>query len=429
MSTSPVDRSRPQHRTEPRATPAASEAAAAEHHAAPEAVATAAEHHAAPEAAAAEHRAATDATAAEHHAASDAAPEVVATAAEHHAAPEAVAAEHRAASDAAAAEHRAASGAPHLALSGASSHLASSAASPRGAARSARLRRWREQALGYAFLAPSLAVFAVFLFYPMIRSVYLSFQLTDPRGRVAAYAGWDNYTGMLQSSAFWNSLLVTLKFTLLTVPAGLALGLLCASLVHSAGRGRSALRFLFSLPLAMSVSTASIIWMILYHPSLGMLNWLLLQLGLGPVQWLTDPGSALGSVSLMTVWMNSGFPFVLLLAAIQGLDGDVLDSARIDGASGWRTFVSVKLPLLSPTLFFLAVVSVMSAFQSFGQIHILTKGGPAGSTDVLVYSIYREAFVNYQFGTGSALAIVLFAIMLLLTLLQFLVLGKKVHYQ
>ncbi|QJC53562.1 ABC transporter permease subunit [Paenibacillus albicereus] len=307
--------------------------------------------------------------------------------------------------------------------------VAASAAGPRAAARTARLRRWREQALGYAFLAPSLAVFAVFLFYPMLRSIYLSFQLTDPRGRVAAYAGWDNYTGMLQSSAFWNSLLVTLQFTLLTVPAGLALGLLCASLVHSAGRGRSALRFLFSLPLAMSVSTASIIWMILYHPSLGMLNYLLLQLGLDPVQWLTDPGSALGSVSLMTVWMNSGFPFVLLLAAIQGLDGDVLDSTRIDGASGWRTFVSVKLPLLSPTLFFLAVVSVMSAFQSFGQIHILTKGGPAGSTDVLVYSIYREAFVNYQFGTGSALAIVLFAIMLLLTLVQFLVLGKKVHYQ
>lgn len=292
-----------------------------------------------------------------------------------------------------------------------------------------KLRRMREQLLGYLFLSPSLAVFLLFLFYPMARSVFLSFQLTDPRGRVAAYAGWDNYSRMMESSAFWNSLWITVKFTLLTVPAGLALGLLCASLVHAAGRGSKIFRFIFSVPLALSVGTASILWMILYHPSLGMLNYLLEQIGIGPVQWLTDPAAALGSVSLMTIWMNSGFPFVLLLAAIQGLDNDVMDSSRIDGASMWRTFFSIKLPLLSPTLFFLAVVSIMSAFQSFGQINILTKGGPAGSTDVLVYSIYREAFINYQFGTGSALAIVLFILMLLLTAVQFLVLGKKVHYQ
>lgn len=295
--------------------------------------------------------------------------------------------------------------------------------------RAGRIRRMREQLLGYLFLAPSLIVFILFLLYPMVRSVYLSFQLTDPRGRVAAYAGIDNYSRLFQSSDFWSSLWITVQFTLLTVPAGLVLGLVCASLVHAAGRGSKLFRFIFSIPLALSVGTASILWMILYHPSLGMLNYLLGQSGIGPIQWLTDPGAALGSVSLMTVWMNSGFPFVLLLAAIQGLDNDVMDSSRIDGASMWRTFFSIKLPLLSPTLFFLAVVSIMSAFQSFGQIHILTRGGPAGSTDVLVYSIYREAFINYQFGTGSALAIVLFVLMLLLAAVQFLVLGKKVHYQ
>ncbi|MGO4108397.1 carbohydrate ABC transporter permease [Paenibacillus sp. YAF4_2] len=292
-----------------------------------------------------------------------------------------------------------------------------------------RLKRMREQLLGYLFLSPSLVVFILFLFYPMVRSVYLSFQLTDPRGRVAAYVGWDNYSRMMESSDFWNSIWITVKFTLLTVPAGLVLGLLCASLVHSAGRGSKLFRFIFSIPLALSVGTASILWMILYHPSLGMLNYLLGEIGIGPIEWLTNPGSALGSVSLMTVWMNSGFPFVLLLAAIQGLDNDVMDSSRIDGASMWRTLLSIKLPLLSPTLFFLAVVSIMSAFQSFGQINILTRGGPADSTNVLVYSIYREAFINYQFGTGSALAIVLFILMLLLTAVQFLALGKKVHYQ
>lgn len=295
--------------------------------------------------------------------------------------------------------------------------------------RSIKANRWRENVLGYLFLAPSLALFAVFLFYPLVKSVYLSFQLTDPRGRVAAYVGLDNYTQLFASDAFWNSLAVTGLFTLFTVPAGIVLGVVTAALTHIKLPGMRIFQFMFAMPLALSVSTAAVIWMILFHPTLGMFNYLLTQLGISPVQWLVHPSTALMSISLMTIWMQSGFNYIIVLSGLQGISDDMIESAKIDGAGPLRAFVQIVLPLLSPTLFFLAVISIIGSFQSFGQIHLLTKGGPAGSTEVFVYSIYKEAFINYQFGTGSALSLVLFAIILVLTIIQFVFVEKKVHYQ
>jgi sn-glycerol 3-phosphate transport system permease protein len=289
--------------------------------------------------------------------------------------------------------------------------------------------RWKDNVLGYLFLAPSLVLFGIFLFYPLLKSVYLSFHLTDPRGRIAAFAGWDNYHELFASTAFWNSLKVTSMFTVLTVPGSIILALIMAALTHNKLRGMRVFQFVFSLPVALSVSTTSVIWMMLYHPSLGTLNYFLSLLNLQPVQWLTDPAWALISIALMTVWMNAGFNYIVLLSGLQGISDDIYDSAKIDGSGPLRTFVRIVLPLLSPTLFFLVIVSVINAFQSFGQIHILTKGGPAGSTEVMVYSIYKDAFINFQFGTGSAQALVLFLIILLLTVLQFTVLERKVHYQ
>ena len=291
-----------------------------------------------------------------------------------------------------------------------------------------RLKR-RENAIGYLFLAPSLLVFGIFLFYPLLQSLYLSVHLTDPRGRIAAFVGLENFTNLLTSAVFWNSLKVTGLFTLLTVPTGIVLGLLLAALTHTRLRYMRVFQFIFSLPLALSVSTTAIIWMMLYHPTLGMFNYLLSVIGLPAVQWLTDPSMALFSIAIMTVWMHSGFNYIVLLSGLQGISEEIYDSAKIDGSGPVRTFVQIVFPLLTPTVFFLIIVSIIQAFQAFGQIHILTKGGPAGSTDVFVYSIYKEAFVNYQFGTGSAMALVLFVIILILTVIQFTVLERRVHYQ
>ncbi|GKS11579.1 carbohydrate ABC transporter permease [Paenibacillus chitinolyticus] len=290
-------------------------------------------------------------------------------------------------------------------------------------------KRWRENALAYFFLAPSLIIFATFLFYPMLRSVYLSMTLTDPRGRVAEFVWFDNFVDLFQSGQFYSDLKVTLLFILYTVPTSIIWALLLAAITHNKLKGMKIFQFVFSLPLVISVGTGSIIWLLLFHPTAGMLNYFLSLVHIQAIPWLTDPAWALISVSLMTVWMNMGFLFIVLSSGMQGVPEEIYESAKIDGSGPVRTFLQIVLPLLSPTLFFALIVSVIGAFQAFGQINILTKGGPMDSTNVVVYSIYQEAFVNFRFGTGSAEALILFFIILILTVLQFTVLEKKVHYQ
>ncbi|GIO59413.1 glycerol-3-phosphate ABC transporter permease [Paenibacillus sp. SSG-1] len=295
--------------------------------------------------------------------------------------------------------------------------------------KSLRVSRWKERLLAYCFLAPSLIVFGIFLFYPLGKSVYLSLFLTDPQGRIAEFVGIDNFKAVLSSDQFYNSLWVTVKYILFTVPTGAAAALLLAALSHQKLRGMKIFRFIFSLPMAVSVGTGSVIWMILYHPTLSILNYGLSFLGIPAIQWLTDPKWALPSIAMMTVWLNLGFNYIVLLSGLQGVPDDLYESAKIDGSGSVRTFFRISLPLISPSLFFVGVVSIISAFQSFAQINILTKGGPMNSTDVLVYNIYQDAFINYRFGSGSAQALILFVLITALTILQFKFGEKKVHYQ
>ncbi|WNQ11184.1 sugar ABC transporter permease [Paenibacillus aurantius] len=297
-----------------------------------------------------------------------------------------------------------------------------------------RIRRWSkekagENAIGYLFLAPSLLLFGVFLFYPFVRSLYLSLQVTNPRGKVVDFAGWDNFRELFASEGFYRSLLVTAKFTLLTVPPGIVIALVLAGLTHQALRGMKVFNWVFSMPVAISVGTGAVIWMQLYHQTTGMFNRFLQLAGLPAVSWLSDPNYALYSVSAVTIWMGLGFHYILLLGGIRSIPSEIYESARIDGAGAFVAFRRITLPLLSPTLFFVGIVSVIGSFQAFGEVRILTGGGPIHTTEVLVYSIYREAFVNYRFGPGSAQALVLFAIILVLTLIQYKALEKKVHYQ
>lgn len=288
---------------------------------------------------------------------------------------------------------------------------------------------WKEHVLAYAFLAPSIILFVMFLFYPMLKSVYLSMTITDPRGQVAEFVWFENFVTLFKSHQLYANLSVTLLFILYTVPTSLIWSLFLAAITHNKLRGMKIFQFIFSLPIVISVGTGSIIWFLLFHPTAGMLNYFLSLVHVGPIPWLTDPAWALFSISVMTVWMNMGFLYIVLSSGLQGIPEELYESAKIDGSGPVRTFVRIVLPLLSPTIFFALIVSVIGAFQAFGQIHILTKGGPINSTNVIVYSIYQDAFVNFRFGIGSAQALILFFIILALTLLQFKVLEKRVHYQ
>lgn len=289
--------------------------------------------------------------------------------------------------------------------------------------------KWRENAWGYFFLLPSIVIFSIFQFYPMLQSLYLSVHMTNPRGKIVEFVGLSNFQEILTSSNFYASLKVTGLFTLLTVPTVVLWALLLAVLTNRNMRGAKVLQLIFSLPIALSVGTSSVMWAMMFHPSIGMFNYFLSKLSIEPVMWLTDPKWALVSLSLMTVWMNSGFVYIVLLSGLKGIPADLYECARLDGAGGFTVFRRITLPLLSPSLFFVSIISIIGAFQTFGQIHILTRGGPMNTTDVVVYSIYREAFTNFRFGTGSAQALILFAIILVLTFVQFRLVERKVHYQ
>lgn len=279
------------------------------------------------------------------------------------------------------------------------------------------------------YLLPSIILFAVFVFYPMFRTIYLSFFLTNAQGEAALFVGLENYTYLFQSAAFLNSMKATVLFVLYTVPVTIILSLFLALLANEKLKGIGFFRTIFSSTMGISVAASSVVWLFLFHPSIGVFNRVLSLLNLPQIQWLIDPEWALLSVALSTIWMNIGFTFLILLGGLQNIDEHLYESARIDGAGYFYRLRRITLPMLSPTLFFVITVSLINAFQTFGQIDILTKGGPTQATNVIVYSIYREAFVNFQFGTASAQAVILFVCILFVTILQFKLGERKVHYQ
>ena len=292
-------------------------------------------------------------------------------------------------------------------------------------------RRRRESWGAFGYLVPALVVFGLFMFYPLVRSVLLSVQGSDIFGRPSGFVGAQNYASLLSDGAFGQVLAVTAGFTLLTVLPALLLALGLALLLNQRIRAVRFFRTGFAVPFAFSVATASVVFAVLYNPAVGVLNGLLSQVGIGRVQWLTDPSTALLSVSLATVWMQLGYNLLVLSAGLGAVDEDVVQAARLDGAHGWRLQRSIIVPMITPQLFFLVVTGTIHSLQSFGQIHILTRGGPDSATTTLVYSIYDQAFANNNsnFGGASAQAIVLLVIVLLITAVQFGVLERKVFYR
>ncbi|MED4239847.1 sugar ABC transporter permease [Priestia megaterium] len=283
--------------------------------------------------------------------------------------------------------------------------------------------------VGLSYLLPSLLLFGVFLFYPVIKTLYLSLFITDTQGNPLNFVGLQNFLYLFTDPNFLQSIKATFLFVLYTVPIGLIIALFLALIANEKLKGIGFFRTMFSSTMGMSVAASSVIWMFMYNPTIGVINKVLNLVGIHDVQWLLDPKYALVAVSISTIWMNLGFTFLILLGGLQNIDEKLYENARIAGVSYWYQLRKITLPMLSPTLFFIITVSFINAFQTFGQIDILTKGGPTDSTNVIVYSIYKDAFVNYNVGSASAQATILFFCILLVTALQFKLGERKVHYQ
>jgi sn-glycerol 3-phosphate transport system permease protein len=283
--------------------------------------------------------------------------------------------------------------------------------------------------LGYALVLPSLIIFATFVFYPFFKNFQLSLYRTPPFPNLPKhYVGLQQFRDILRSADFLNSLKVTVQFALLSVPAGIVLGTALAVVAHQRLRGIGIYRTIFSSTVATSVAVASVIFFTLLNSQIGLLNyWLGRHSALSPID---DPKWALVAVAGVTVWQNLGLSFILMSAALQGVPDELLEAARVDGAGAWSRFRNVILPMLSPTLFFASVVGFILAFRAFGQIDLLTQGGPPHAhTNVLIYAIYNAVFAEGDDGKAAVYAIALFVITLVLTLIQLRLLERRVQYE
>jgi sn-glycerol 3-phosphate transport system permease protein len=282
--------------------------------------------------------------------------------------------------------------------------------------------------LAWGLLIPTLTVLSTFVIYPALRSFVLSFQDVEPFSKRGFFVGLENYQVLLSSPDYWQSLKVTGLFLLLTVVPSLLFSLIIALLLDANPFFQNAFRTFFLLPVAISSSMAAMLWIFIYNPTAGFLNYTLDLLGISGPNWLSDPDYAILAVAVATIWKEIGFNVIFFLAGLTAIPTELKEAAELDGASTWQTLRHVILPLLSPTLFFVSVVSVINSLQSFGQIHILTAGGPMGETTTLVYNLYRDAFVKFRTGLASSEAVILFGLIMMATLFQFRMAKKRVHY-
>ena len=290
-------------------------------------------------------------------------------------------------------------------------------------------RRRRGALTPYLFLAPGLLLFAAFRLYPLLDGLRLSF--TNARlGRTQyAWVGLANYERLLEDTRFhaslWNTAFYTVASTLpvLAIPLALAIAL---------NRGvalRTWLRSAFFFPFTLSVVTVGLTWPWLLDPVVGPFNYYLRSLGFPVRSWLADPSTAMWTIILTTVWWVAGYYLVIYLAGLQDIPRELYEAAAIDGATGWRSFWAITLPLLRPVLLFVFVTHIIGSFQIFGQVFILTQGGPGDATRTAVQHLYETAFQNFfHFGSASAMAWVLFAVIVGFSLLQFRVLRGHTEY-
>lgn len=292
------------------------------------------------------------------------------------------------------------------------------------------LKRWLgpDGAWAWLFLLPSALGILVFNLLPIAGSFYISLTKWNLLG-APRFVGLQNYRDLFAESRFYQVMGQTFAFVGATVLLDVVLGLVLAIALHQRLKAVAWLRAAYFIPYVSSMVAVAIVWGWLFDPRYGALNAVLAGLGLEPVFWLSDPRWALPSLVLVTVWKGLGYTMLLFLAGLQAIPRHYEEAASLDGASAWRTFTSVTLPLLSPTVFLVTTLSLINAFQVFDVVYMLTSGGPANQTTVLVYWLYQNAFSYFNMGKASAIAYVLFALILCITLIQWRLRKRWVVYE
>lgn len=288
-------------------------------------------------------------------------------------------------------------------------------------------RRARGIFWGYFFIFPSLLAFLIFSLYPMLDSIILSFQRLRLTGR--EWVGIQNYLRLLDEPAFFRILTNTFLYALLIVPFGVLLSLTMAALIFRLpATAQTFYKSAFYLPVVTSGVVLSIVWLYLYDPAFGLLNYLLGTIGIEPVLWLANPTFSLISIVIMYHASHWGGSIILLTASMGGIPKELYEAAAIEGASILRQVISITVPLLKPALTYVSILGTIASLQIFTEIFVMTRGGPNFATTNLVFSIYEYGFIRFDFGRASAVAIILLVVTVGLAIVQFRVMRTNVEY-
>ncbi len=282
----------------------------------------------------------------------------------------------------------------------------------------------------YLLIFPSMIILSLFLYWPTIQSVVLSFYRQAPFGSRRIYVAFENYINLFTDPSYLSSIGRTILFVTISITGGLVISLILATLVNQELKGIKIYRTIFFIPYAISPTVAGSLWVFLLNPVAGHVNYILDLLLNLQIPWLTNGFWAFTAIVIATIWKNMGFNIIFFLAGLQSIPDVVYESARIDGASTFKIFTKMTIPLLSPTTFYLVIMNIIfTVFQSFGIIDIMTQGGPADATNLTIYKLYRDLFINFRPGIAATQSVVLLFMVIVVTFIHFKFGSKSVHYQ
>ena len=271
---------------------------------------------------------------------------------------------------------------------------------------------------GYYFVIPGLISYFLFTFYPVFRSLMLSVSNTRSSGAEWAFIGFANFSEIFRDKVFWGALKNTLFYVMLTVPIGTTISFIVAVSLQGIKKYKGFFRALYFIPSVAGVVSIGIIFTWIYEPYSGLLNLILSKVGITGFTWLRDKNLAIPSIAIMTIWRTMGYSVVIILAGLMAISKDYYEAAKMDGASLLRQHLSITLPLAAPTMFFVIINNTIQDLQVFSEILIMTGGGPGYSSTTVGFRIYQEAFLYFNFGKASAIAIVLLLVIMCITVAQ-----------
>lgn len=278
---------------------------------------------------------------------------------------------------------------------------------------------WRDTRTAYLFLLPFLLLYSVFTLLPIVQGFWISLHNWEIVGTNIQFIGFRNYERLFNDRIFWNALGQTVYFVLLSGPGLVILGLIFALILNRRIAGMGVFRTLFYMPNVLSVTVVGLIFARVFaSDARGLINAILTPFGIDPVPFLNDPNLAMPVLALVSMWWSVGFNMLIFLAGLQDIPEELYEAAEVDGANNWERFIHVTLPGLTRPLMFVVILQIIGSFQVFGQVSVITSGGPAGHTRTIVFYIWERAFQQWQFGYGAAIAFVLFGILLALSAVQ-----------